>query len=98
VIDFVHLPTVEVKDYHRKGDHGANRVRRAQTPRQVPPTPFEQFDIGARSSCVYNLRTQRFAHGVRFLHLPQRTEDEIQRFIHLCSSNSCANAPSARDL
>ena len=31
----------------------------------------------------YNLRTQRFAHGVRFLNLPRRTEEEIQRFIHL---------------
>jgi c-di-GMP-binding flagellar brake protein YcgR len=29
------------------------------------------------------LRTQRFAHGVRFLNLSKRTEDEIQRFIHL---------------
>jgi c-di-GMP-binding flagellar brake protein YcgR len=49
-----------------------------------PPTPFEQMDIAGKIVIAfYNLRTQRFAHGVRFLNLPRQMEDEIQRFIHL---------------
>jgi c-di-GMP-binding flagellar brake protein YcgR len=49
-----------------------------------PPTPFEEMDIAGKIVIAfYNLDTKRFAHGVRFQHLPQRTEDEIQRFIHL---------------
>jgi c-di-GMP-binding flagellar brake protein YcgR len=56
------------------------RKRRIKT----PPTPFEQMEIAGKIVIAfYNLRTQRFAHGVRFLNLPRQMEDEIQRFIHL---------------
>jgi c-di-GMP-binding flagellar brake protein YcgR len=48
------------------------------------PTPFEPLAIAGKIVIAfYNLSTKRFAHGVRFLNLSKRTEDEIQRFIHL---------------
>jgi c-di-GMP-binding flagellar brake protein YcgR len=86
VIDFrFTLPTAEVanvyieKEVTERTAFG-DRKRRVKT----PPTPFEPLDIAGKIVIAfYNLRTQRFAHGVRFLNLSKRTEDEIQRFIHL---------------
>jgi c-di-GMP-binding flagellar brake protein YcgR len=86
VIDFrFTLPTSEVanvfieKEVTERTAFGERKRRIKQ-----PPTPFEPLDIAGKIVIAfYNLETQRFAHGVRFLHLPQRTEDEIQRFIHL---------------
>jgi c-di-GMP-binding flagellar brake protein YcgR len=86
VIDFrFTLPTAEVanvfieKEVTERTAFG-ERKRRVK----MPPTPFEPLDIGGKIVIAfYNLRTNRFAHGVRFLNLPKRTEDEIQRFIHL---------------
>lgn len=86
VIDFrFTLPTAVVANVYLEKEITertafGERKRRVRT----PPTPFEPFDIAGKIVIAfYNLRTQRFAHGVRFLHLPQKTEDEIQRFIHL---------------
>jgi c-di-GMP-binding flagellar brake protein YcgR len=86
VIDFrIKLPNEEVsdvlieKEITERSAFGDRKKRVKQ-----PPTPFEELDIAGKIVIAfYNLDTKRFAHGVRFLHLPQRTEDEIQRFIHL---------------
>jgi c-di-GMP-binding flagellar brake protein YcgR len=86
IIDFrFTLPTAEVanvyieKEVTDRGPFG-ERTKRVK----LPPTPFEPLDIAGKIVIAfYNLSARRFAHGVRFLHLPQRTEDEIQRFIHL---------------
>ena len=46
--------------------------------------PFVPLSVsGAVVVAFYNLRLQRFVHGVRFVDVPPRTQDEIQRFIHL---------------
>ena len=60
-------------------------IERGATKRvKIPPTPFEPMEISGKVVIAfYNLRTQRFAHGVRFVNVSQKTEDEIQRFIHL---------------
>jgi c-di-GMP-binding flagellar brake protein YcgR len=51
---------------------------------KVKPKPFEPMDIAGKIVIAfYSTRSNRFAHGVRFLHLPKKLEDEIQRFIHL---------------
>jgi c-di-GMP-binding flagellar brake protein YcgR len=86
IIDFrFTLPTAAVanvyleKEMRDRTPFGV-RVRRVK----VPPTPFQPIEIAGKIVIAfYNLRTQRFAHGVRFLHVPQQVEDEIQRFIHL---------------
>ena len=86
VIDFrFTLPIAEVKDVFLEKEV-TERTAFGERKRRVKsaPTPFEQFDLAGKIVIAfYNLHTQRFAHGVRFLNLPQRTEDEIQRFIHL---------------
>jgi c-di-GMP-binding flagellar brake protein YcgR len=86
VIDFrIKLPNEEVSDVlieKEITERSAFGDRKKRV--KLPPTPFEEMDIAGKIVIAfYNLDTKRFAHGVRFLHLPQRTEDEIQRFIHL---------------
>jgi c-di-GMP-binding flagellar brake protein YcgR len=86
VIDFrFTLPTEEVanvfieKEVTERTAFGERKKRT-----KIAPSPFEQLDIAGKIVIAfYNLDTKRFAHGVRFLNLAQRTEDEIQRFIHL---------------
>ncbi|HEY5349038.1 MAG TPA: PilZ domain-containing protein [Candidatus Lustribacter sp.] len=79
------LPTAEVANVYIEKEITertalGERKRRTKT----RPTPFEPLDIGGKIVIAfYNLNTKRFAHGVRFLNLSKRTEDEIQRFIHL---------------
>jgi c-di-GMP-binding flagellar brake protein YcgR len=86
VIDFrFTLPNAEVadvlieKEITERSAFG-ERKRRVKS----PPTKFEQMNIAGKIVIAfYNLDTKRFAHGVRFLNLARKTEDEIQRFIHL---------------
>ena len=86
VIDFrIKLPNDEISDVLIEKEV-VERSAFGDKKKRVksPPTPFEELDIAGKIVIAfYNLDTKRFAHGVRFLHLAQRTEDEIQRFIHL---------------
>ena len=86
IIDFrFTLPTNEVADVFIEKEVTertafGERKRRVKT----PPTRFEELHISGKIVIAfYNLETRRFAHGVRFLNLARKTEDEIQRFIHL---------------
>ena len=86
IIDFrFTLPTAEVANVFIEKEITERTVFGEQKRRvKTPPTPFEALEIAGKIVIAfYNLRTQRFAHGVRFLNLTKRTEDEIQRFIHL---------------
>jgi len=50
----------------------------------VPPDPFKEMTVRAEVVIPYFLmRRKKFAHGLRFLDVDARTEDEIQRFIHV---------------
>jgi c-di-GMP-binding flagellar brake protein YcgR len=86
IIDFrFTLPTLAVNDVYVEREVTQRSPLGAKTRRVlVPPTPFEPLTVSGKIVIAfYNARTQRFAHGVRFLSIPQRMEDEIQRFIHL---------------
>jgi c-di-GMP-binding flagellar brake protein YcgR len=86
VIDFrFTLPIGDVKDVYIEKEIQERTPLGTRTRRvKVPPTPFEMIEISGKIVIAfYNIRTMRFAHGVRFLSVPQKTEDEIQRFIHL---------------
>jgi c-di-GMP-binding flagellar brake protein YcgR len=86
IIDFrFTLPTAEVSEVFVEKEVTERSPLGPRTRRvKVPPTPFTPLEISGKIVIAfYNLRTQRFAHGVRFLGINQRTEDEIQRFIHL---------------
>jgi len=86
IIDFrFTLPTAEVAAVYVEKEVTERTPLGARTRRvKVPPTAFTPLEISGKIVIAfYNTRTQRFAHGVRFLGITQRTEDEIQRFIHL---------------
>lgn len=50
----------------------------------VPPDPFRQMSVHAKSVIAFlNVRRRKFAHGVQFVDIDERTQEEIQRFIHV---------------
>ncbi len=83
------LPTAEVANVFIEKEV-SERTAFGERKRHVKarPIPFEPLDIcGKVVIAFYNLRTKRFAHGVRFVNLSKHTEDEIQRFVHLYQLN-----------
>lgn len=51
---------------------------------KVPPTKFEPMEMAGKVVIArFNVRSLKFAHGVRFLDVDRRTEEELQRFVHL---------------
>ena len=50
----------------------------------VPPEPFHQMAVSGKVVIAFfNLRRRRFAHGLQFVEIDERTQEEIQRFIHV---------------
>jgi c-di-GMP-binding flagellar brake protein YcgR len=57
---------------------------RAKKKIMVPPEPFAEMTVRAKVVIYYfNLRRRKFAHGVVFADIAERTQEEIQRFIHV---------------
>lgn len=50
----------------------------------VPPDPFHEMRLRAKTIGSYlNVRRRKFLHGVQFIEIDERTQEEIQRFIHV---------------
>ncbi len=50
----------------------------------VPPEPFREMLVHGKIVIAFlNVRRKRFAHGVQFVDIDERTQEEIQRFIHV---------------
>jgi c-di-GMP-binding flagellar brake protein YcgR len=50
----------------------------------VPPEPFHEMPVRAKAVIAFlNLRRRKFAHGLQFVDIDERTQEEIQRFIHV---------------
>jgi len=50
----------------------------------VPPEPFKEMTVRARVLIAYfYVRRRKFAHGVQLVDVEERTQEEIQRFIHV---------------
>ena len=50
----------------------------------VPPDPFKEMAVRAKVLVAYfYVRRRKFAHGVQFVDVAERTQEEIQRFIHV---------------
>lgn len=50
----------------------------------VPPAPFDAMTIRAKVVIAFlNTKRRKFAHGVQFIDIDDRTREEIQRFIHV---------------
>ena len=50
----------------------------------VPPEQFHEMLVRAKVVIAFlNLRRRKFAHGVQFIEIDERTQEEIQRFMHV---------------
>ena len=50
----------------------------------VPPDPFHEMIIRGKTVITFlNVRRRKFAHGVQFIDLDERTREEIQRYIQM---------------
>jgi c-di-GMP-binding flagellar brake protein YcgR len=50
----------------------------------VPPDPFRPMEVHAKSVIAFfNLPRRKLAHGLQFVDIDERTQEEIQRFIHV---------------
>jgi c-di-GMP-binding flagellar brake protein YcgR len=50
----------------------------------VPPDPFHEMRVRARTVVAFfNVPRRKLMHGVQFIDIDERTQEEIQRFIHV---------------
>jgi c-di-GMP-binding flagellar brake protein YcgR len=50
----------------------------------VPPDPFAEMSVRAKVVIPFlNVRRRKFGHGIQFVDIDERTQEEIQRFIHV---------------
>ena len=50
----------------------------------VPPELFREMSVhGKVLIAFFNVRRRKFAHGVEFIGIDEKTQEEIQRFIHV---------------
>jgi c-di-GMP-binding flagellar brake protein YcgR len=79
------LPNELVKDVHVEKEI-VQTTPRGKTKKKimVPPEPFHAMTVRAKVVIAFfNRRRRKFAHGVQFVGLDERTQEEIQRFIHV---------------
>ena len=79
------LPNELVKDVHVEKEI-VQTTPRGKTKKKimVPPEPFHEMTVrGKIVIAFFNRRRRKFAHGVQFVGLDERTQEEIQRFIHV---------------
>lgn len=61
-------------------------VKRAKVKKKimVPPDPFREMTLRGKVVIAFlNVRRRKFAHGVQFVDIDDRTREEVQRFIHV---------------
>jgi c-di-GMP-binding flagellar brake protein YcgR len=58
--------------------------RRTKTKIMVPPEPFREMRLRAKVVIAFfNVKRRKFAHGVQFVDIDERSKEEVQRFIHV---------------
>jgi c-di-GMP-binding flagellar brake protein YcgR len=66
----------EVVDLSRRG--------RMKKKIMVPPEPFREMSLRAKVVIAFlNVKRRKFAHGVQFVDIDERSKEEVQRFIHV---------------
>jgi c-di-GMP-binding flagellar brake protein YcgR len=76
--EMIHSVHVE-KEIHVAGPHGRTKKKV-----MVPPDRFAEMSVRGRVMAPYlNVRRRKFAHGVQFVDIAEKTQEEIQRFIHV---------------
>jgi len=79
------LPNDLIKDVHVEKEI-VQTTPRGKTKKKimVPPEPFHEMSVRAKIVIAFfNPRRRKFAHGVQFVEIDERTQEEIQRFIHV---------------
>jgi len=57
---------------------------RAKKKIMVPPEPFREMHLRAKVVIAFlNVKRRKFAHGVQFVDIDERSKEEVQRFIHV---------------
>jgi c-di-GMP-binding flagellar brake protein YcgR len=50
----------------------------------VPPDPFAEISLrGKVVIALPNVRRHKFAHGIQFIEVEEKTQEELQRFVHV---------------
>jgi c-di-GMP-binding flagellar brake protein YcgR len=79
------LPNELIKDVHVEKEI-VQTTARGKTKKKimVPPDPFHEMSVRGKIVIAFlNVRRRKFAHGVQFVDIDERTAEEIQRFIHV---------------
>ncbi|MBV8299355.1 MAG: PilZ domain-containing protein [Candidatus Eremiobacteraeota bacterium] len=79
------LPNDLIQSVHVEKEIFTNTPR-GKTKRKVmvPPDPFRPMSVHAKSVIAFlNLHRRKLAHGLQFVDIDERTQEEIQRFIHV---------------
>ena len=79
------LPNHLVHDVHVEKEIVETTPRgRLQKKVMVPPDPFTEMTVRAKVVTTFlRLRRRKLAHGMQFVDVPERSAEEIQRFIHV---------------
>jgi c-di-GMP-binding flagellar brake protein YcgR len=79
------LPNEMVNDVHVEKEIVRTTSRgKVKQKIMVPPDPFHEMSVrGKIVIAFFSLRRRKFAHGVQFVDIDERTAEEIQRFIHV---------------
>jgi c-di-GMP-binding flagellar brake protein YcgR len=79
------LPNDLIQSVHVEKEVFVNTPRgKTKKKVMVPPDPFRPMAVHAKAVIAFlNVRRRKFAHGVQFLDIDERTQEEIQRFIHV---------------
>ncbi|GAC1574417.1 MAG: hypothetical protein NVS3B7_06270 [Candidatus Elarobacter sp.] len=79
------LPNDLVQDVHVEKEVFETTPRgRAKKKIMVPPETFREMTVRGKVVIrFFNLRRRKFVHGVQFVGVEEKTQEEIQRFIHV---------------
>ena len=79
------LPNDLVKDVHVEKEIVQTTARgKLKKKVMVPPDPFHEMSVSGKTVIAFlNVRRRKFAHGVQFVDIDEKTAEEIQRFIHV---------------
>jgi len=76
--EMIHSVHVE-KEILVAGPHGRTKKKV-----MVPPEPFAAMTVRGKVMIPFlNMRRRKLTHGVQFVDIAERTQEEIQRFIHV---------------
>jgi c-di-GMP-binding flagellar brake protein YcgR len=79
------LPNEQINSVHVEKEIVETTARgKVKKKVMVPPDPFHEMAVRGKVVLAFlNVPRRKFAHGVQFVDIDERTAEEIQRFIHV---------------